>query len=197
MENEFAGMIGFSKIPEDSGFKKDMKNYVNKKYKFAFVVLPILYIIIYQITAIITGIKDEINYARMLIPGLVLLGIFVLVALVILIVYLLSVKKLEKGAKDGMVIKIKKQYKEDDSIKKCILILETEDGKKIKVKGKKAITVCPYISEGDKVRYHYGYPFPVEIYNKDASGVNVCPFCGFENELKSFKCAHCNNMLLK
>ncbi len=76
----------------------------------------------------------------------------------------------------------------------CAIKLQLDSGREIKLEGSKAKAYYPYVKQNDKVRYHPGLPYPLELYDK--SGVNICVFCGTANEPAADKCKKCNKPML-
>lgn len=74
------------------------------------------------------------------------------------------------------------------------LVIITDEGKKIEIV--KAGAYIPYVREGDKVRYHPGFPYPLEIYDKRESGKNICVFCGKANDAQRQTCDKCQKPML-
>lgn len=202
MENEydFGNAKGYSRLPQNPEFADDMKKYLRKNLKYAMIGVPIIYIVVLIITAIVSAKKDGLDMKSFIPIALVLLIIFIFIGICVFISSLRNVSKLKEDSIDGTVIKKKRweTYANEGktSRTKYLVVLETEDGKKIKVKDAKASAVFSHIEEGDKVRYHPGYPFPIEMFDKSRNGVNVCVFCGMANDLNTKTCTRCKNIML-
>ena len=200
MENEGNNLQGFSNLPEKSEFKNDMKRFIRKNFKFALVTIPIIYILAVNITAIVTGVRDEVDWRIVFPVAKYLISFFLGLAIIVLILLFFNLMKIKRDGVDGKVLTKKEQGAPSgdtkSSKKKRLVVIQTDSGKKISIKGKKAVAVYDYISEGDKVRFHPGYPFPIEIYDKTKKGKNICVFCGTENDLAAKKCRHCDNLML-
>lgn len=74
------------------------------------------------------------------------------------------------------------------------ITLESNEGKKFKVTGHQAMVVLPYVNEGDKVRYHSGFTYPIELFDKTKG--NICVFCGTHNDTQNDICKKCNKPML-
>ena len=74
------------------------------------------------------------------------------------------------------------------------ITLETDEGKKIKITDNQARMVLPYVSDGDKVRYHKGFTYPIELFDKSKG--NICVFCGAHNDAKNRNCEKCQKPML-
>ena len=200
MENGFDNTKGFSRLPQNPEFIDDMKEYLRRTLKYAMISVPIIYIIVLIITAIVMKTKDGLDMKTFMPVALVLLVIFIIIGICVCISSLRNVGKLKRESVDGTVIKKKKwrTYEREGRTAKTkyLVTIETDDGKKIKVKDAKAAAVFEHVEEGDKVRFHPGYPFSVELFDKSRNGVNICVFCGMANDLNTKTCPRCKNMML-
>ncbi|MBO4897345.1 MAG: hypothetical protein J5590_03510 [Clostridia bacterium] len=200
MANEFDNTKGFSRLPQNPEFIDDMKKYLRKTLKYAMISVPIIYIVVLIITAIVSAKKDGLDMRTFIPVAIVLLAIFVIIGICVCISSLRNIGKLKLDSVDGTVIKKKKwsTYEREGRTRKTkyLITIETEDGKKVKVKDAKAAAVFEHVEEGEKVRFHPGYPFPVELFDKSRNGVNVCAFCGAANDLNAKTCTRCKNLML-
>lgn len=200
MENTFDNTKGFSRLPQNPEFIEDMKKYLRRTLKYAMISVPVIYIVVLIITAILTKTKDGLDMKTFIPVAIVLLVIFLIIGICVCISSLINIGKLKQEGIDGTVTKKKKwrTYAREGRTKrtKYLVLIETEEGKKIKVKDAKAAAVFEHIEEGDKVRFHPGYPFPVELYDKSRNGVNICAFCGMANDLNTKTCPRCKNLML-
>ena len=201
MENDFNGTnrTGFSHMPENPEFIEEMRQQIKKNFKYAIISAPVIFIIIIAITATV-ALKQGSSVGEILLVASVLLVIFTGIAFGMWISLLKDLGRLKKDAVDGTVIKNKKWHSLSDekksNKKKYLIVIRSDEGKKIKIKDKKAMAFHPYVNEGDKVRYHPGYPFPIEIYDKSKCGTNICVFCGAQNTLSDSKCQRCGKPVL-
>lgn len=76
----------------------------------------------------------------------------------------------------------------------CVIKLQLESGRQVKIEGDKAKAYYHYVNKNDKVRYHPYLPYPIELYDK--SNVNICVFCGMANESEADKCKKCGKPML-
>ena len=76
----------------------------------------------------------------------------------------------------------------------CSITLRSNEGKKFKVTGHQARVVLPYVDEGDKVRSHMGFTYPLELFDKSKG--NICVFCGARNDVKNNTCEKCQKPML-
>ena len=76
----------------------------------------------------------------------------------------------------------------------CLLKLQLESGRQVKLEGNKAKAYYPYVNKNDQVRYHPSLPYPIELYDK--SNINICVFCGMANEPTADKCKKCCKPML-
>ena len=202
MENEFeyGNDKGYSRLPQNPEFIDDMKKYLGKTAKYALISAPVIYALILIITAVVTSVKGNFEANEFFLLAIVLFAVFAFIALCVVISYFRNISKLKCESVDGTVVKSKKwtveSQKKSTSRTRYLIVIKTDDGKKIKVKDSKAMAVYPHIAEGDKVRFHPGYPFPVEVYDKSRNGVNICAFCGMANDLSAKNCTRCKNMML-
>lgn len=76
------------------------------------------------------------------------------------------------------------------------ITIEKDSGGYREIEGGKARVIMPLVAEGDKVRYHTGFPYPVELYDKSKHGMNVCVFCGARNKATNNTCDKCGKLML-
>ncbi|MBQ3427943.1 MAG: hypothetical protein IJH37_12520 [Clostridia bacterium] len=76
----------------------------------------------------------------------------------------------------------------------CVIGLQLESGRQVKIEGEKAKAYYHYVNKNDKVRYHPYLPYPIELYDK--SNVNICVFCGTANGSAADKCQKCGKPML-
>lgn len=76
------------------------------------------------------------------------------------------------------------------------ITIEKDGGGQRTLEGGPARVIMPLVAEGDKVRYHTGFPYPVELYDKSKHGMNVCVFCGARNSASNNTCEKCGKLML-
>lgn len=191
---------GFSYRSEDEDFAGRMRSQIKKNFKYAILSAPVIYVILLIIVGMISRGKG-FKAGEFVLLAAVLFVVFFFIALGMTVSLFKDLSKLKKGYTDGIVIKKSKYRTIHDentpSKTKYTVVIETDDGKKIKVKDRKAMAVYPHIEKGDKVRFHFGYPFPIELYDKTRTGKNICVFCGAENDAGNDTCKRCKNPMLK
>ncbi len=182
----------------DTFFREDMKKQVNKNFKALIKAMVILYIAIVLIMSVVCVIKKA-EPGIVLGASAVILVIMLLICIYQLIKYIGNKSKFDKGCVDGIVEKNKKftHNREGKTSKnEYLIVIRTNDGKKVKVKNDAAKPFYPYLKKGDKVRYHYGFVCPIEMFDKSRSNINVCVFCGKENAVSADTCEACGKPML-
>ncbi len=142
MENDFNGTnrTGFSHMPENPEFIEEMRQQIKKNFKYAIISAPVIFIIIIAITATV-ALKQGSSVGEIMLVAAVLLVIFTGIAFGMWISLLKDLGRLKKDAVDGTVIKNKKWHslsdEEKSNKKKYLIIIRSDEGKKIKIKDKK------------------------------------------------------------
>ena len=199
MEYENTERKGFSSRAENEEFRDLMRGQINKNFRYLMISLPLVFLFIVAITFIICKVKNE--KPSVAIGGdAVALVIILIIFVVKFIKYLKDLGKLNKGGSvDGTVIKNQKSVTHSDDKpdrRTYLIVIETDAGTKIKVKNDKAMPYYSHLNKGDRVRYHYGFVYPIELYDKSVDSVSICPFCGKPNSTSTDKCQSCGKPLL-
>lgn len=74
------------------------------------------------------------------------------------------------------------------------LVLRKNDGTAQKYKNDRASCFVSFLKDGDKVFYHPGFPYPLEMYDKSRG--NICVFCGKINDAGKRTCEKCEKPML-
>ncbi|MDO5099995.1 MAG: hypothetical protein Q4D52_00275 [Eubacteriales bacterium] len=126
--------------------------------------------------------------------------LFLIILLVTAVKTVRSIGQLKKESSDCHLIK-KKKYTADDnngtSRTQYLLVLETDEGRRIRVKNQKAKPYFSLLETGDRLRYHPGFVYPIEVYDRAKAGANVCVFCGYKNTVEESSCSRCHSRLLR
>ena len=182
----------------DASFREEMKKQVNKNFKTLIKTMAIIYILIVLIMSVVCLVKKA-EPVTVIGSAAVILVIMLLIFIYNLIRYSGNKSKFDKGYADGTVEKNLKFSRDRDgktNKPEYLIVIRTDDGKKIKVKGDAARPFYPHIENGDRVRYHYGFVCPVEMFDKSRENVNICVFCGKENAVSADTCEGCGKPML-
>ena len=199
MENEFEGtsLKGFSRRAQNEDFIDAMRSQIKKNFKYAIISIPIIFIVIIAIVAVISAKQGDKGNAIFPTAAFLFL-VFVGIAIGTLVSLIKNLGRLKKDSIDGMILKTRKWETVSDenhtSHTKCYIIIKSDEGKKIKIKDRSALTFYPHVNEGDRVRFHPGYPFPIELYDKSKG--NICVFCGNVTNATADRCERCKNPML-
>ncbi|HAL62991.1 MAG TPA: hypothetical protein DCO93_00945 [Clostridiales bacterium] len=199
MENEFEGtsLKGFSRRAQNEDFIDAMRSQIKKNFKYAIISIPIIFIVIIAIVAVISAKQGDKGNTLFLTAAFLFL-VFVGIATGTFVSLIKNLGRLKKDSIDGVILKTRKWETVSDekhtSHTKCYIIIKSDEGKKIKIKDKSALTFYPHVSEGDRVRFHPGYTFPIELYDKSKG--NICVFCGNVTNTEADKCSRCKNPML-
>lgn len=203
MENEGLKTKGFSRLAQDEGFRGEMKKAVIKTYKYTFLLAPIIFIIVGVVAVILNrraGTTDE--DMPVMVAGVIAV-IFIIIMIFTFISFLKNLSQLKKPYADGTITKNKTW--ETDSIdrdgntrsrRNYLIEIQTEQGKKIKLKDRRAMAYHSFLTVGDKVRFHPGFPYPIERFDKSRDNINICVFCSTKNPLTTSTCTKCKNPML-
>ncbi len=190
------GTNGFSGKSVNEEFRALMKKQVNKNFKYLMIALPLVFVFVAVVSAVVCKINDT-NIGVSVAADVIALIIILVIFIVNIIKYFKNLGKLKTGSIDGTVTKLDMTAADLNSTRKRAyykIVIGTEDGKKITVKNDKAAPFYRHLKKGDRVRYHPGFVFPIELYDK--SEVNVCVFCGKENDASVTECRVCKNPML-
>ena len=200
MENEFLRTKGFSGIAQDEEFREEVKRAVIKNYKYTFLVAPILFIIVGVVAEFLNSRSGKASNGM---AAVVVAVIFVIVMICTVISFIKTLGQLKKPYADGIITKNKKweTYSVDKdgnsrSKRNYLIEIQTEHGKKIKIKDHRALAYHGCLTVGDKVRYHPGFPYPIEMFDKSRDNVNICVFCSTRNPITAGTCTKCKKRML-
>lgn len=189
---------GYSNRAFDTFFREDMKKQVNKNFKTLIKTMVIIYIMIVLIMAIVCAVTKT-EFGIVLGAAAAILVIMLLIFIYQFIKYIGNKSKFDKGYLEGVVEKNTKYTRDREgktSKDEYLIVIRTNDGKKVKVKDDAARPFYPHIEKGDKVRYHYGFVYPIEMFDKSRSNINVCVFCGKANAISADTCEGCGKPML-
>ena len=201
MDSEYSNtsFAKFSETANDPDFLNAMRKYLKKTFKYAIISIPVIFVVIIAIVALLER-KNSGGAGTVALTAVVLAVIFACIAVGMLISLLKNLKKLGKGSVDGTVLKTSKWRSVGNEKKsgkyKCTINISADNGKKYKLKDRYALAYYNHLAVGDKVRYHFGYPFPLEIYDKANKNINICVFCGKGNAPTDKECSVCKNPML-
>ena len=207
MEYENIGLIGYShraQSPEFRGlFKEKQQKVTIKSLRWAVVffvlTLAAILTIVYSNNYIDTHTDAE-GAAWVIIGAfmsMLVVGVLFIINGIITALSAAIAAKIPKMSSVDCVVTERKQWVTTSSDDRghetkdnnYRITLETGEGKKIKISGNQAMVVLPYVKDGDKVRYHKGFTYPVELFDK--SQTNICVFCGECNNPKNNTCDKC------
>lgn len=190
-----SSLVGYSKRANDpeiiAALKKNRK--AGRAFMLFIVPLPILGFVIY---ALVSG-KMEIGSA-------VLYG--GIISLVILLFSIFSsIRQKTEKTYDGVVTKKEthRRYRHNGDgnnteYTEYITYVKTADGKTKKIVEASGLKLAyDYLNEGDKFRYHPGFAFPYELYNKSNAPCIYCVVCQHKNPVGADRCEKCGKPLLK
>ncbi|WP_313164985.1 zinc ribbon domain-containing protein [Sedimentibacter sp.] len=128
------------------------------------------------------------------------------IALVMLVVNLLALRKTKQPMWEGVVVnkysKEKSEHRggEDDNWRTYTeynTIINTDAGKKKTIVEKDSGRhMYDYLSVGDRVRFHPGFG-TYEKYDKSKDRIIYCNVCSMMNPIQNDRCKRCNNLLFK
>jgi len=190
-----AGLVGFSdrcNSPEIlAAAQKNKKSSIGCMWILVFVPLigfPIAGLLI-----------DEMPFGESLVIG-------VGIAIVMLIVNLLALRRTKQPMWEGVVVnqysKEKSEHRggEDDNYRtytEYTTIINTDAGKKKTIVEKDSGRhMYDYLSVGDRVRYHPRFG-TYEKYDKSKDRIVYCNVCTMMNPIQNDRCKRCNNLLFK
>ena len=199
MENGFenASLKGFSHRAQSEDFIDAMRRQIKKNFKYAIISAPIIFLVIIAIVAAL-AIKQGDKGNTFFPTVAFLLLVFTGIAIGVVVSFVKNLGRLKKDSIDGVILKTRKwetvSNENRTSHTKCYIIFQSDEGKKIKIKDRSALAFYPHVSEGDRVRFHPGYPFPIELYDKSKG--NICVFCGNVTDAAADECQRCKNPML-
>ena len=190
-----AGLVGFSdrcNSPEIlAAAQKNKKSSIGCMWILVFVPL-----IGFPIAGLL---MDDFPFGEALVIGI---GI----ALVMLVVNLLALRKTRQRMWEGVVVnkysKEKSEHRggEDDNYRtytEYTTIINTDAGKKKTIMEKDSGRhMYDYLSVGDRVRYHPRFG-TYEKYDKSKDRIIYCNVCTMMNPIQNDRCKRCNNLLFK
>jgi hypothetical protein len=128
------------------------------------------------------------------------------IALVMLVVNLLALRKTKQPMWEGVVVnkysKEKSEHRggEDDNYRtytEYTTIINTDaDKKKTIVEKDSGRHMYDYLSVGDRVRFHPKFG-TYEKYDKSKDRIIYCNVCSMMNPIQNDRCKRCNNLLFK
>ena len=188
----------FSDRAESFEFREEMRKQVSKNFKYILLALPCVFIFVLAVTLIvckINGYEYSIAFAT---DAFVLVVLLVILA-VNFVKYKKNTGRLKTRSLEGMVIK-KEKYVTDIEGKKTRtkykIVIQLSDGSKQKLKNEKARPYYSLVEKGDKVCYHPGFVYPIELFDKSKFNKNICVFCGKENDANADVCSICKKQML-
>lgn len=193
-------LVGYSGRSHRSDILEAMKKTQMKNFKVAcitaLILLPVLFLLAF-IVGKIKGYGMGVGIVATLVVAVILLMIIVATG----VNTLRDIGRLNQEPVEGKVAKNIKYTAKDHKGRrrrtKHKIVLETDDGKKIKVKNRKAMPYHQLLEVGDRVRYHPGFIYPIELYDKSKAGKNVCVFCGNTNSAGADTCSSCGELTLR
>lgn len=189
---------GYSNRAFDQSFREDMKKQVNKNFGTLVKTMVIIYIMIVLIMSVVCIVTKN-EFGIVLGASAVVLVIMLLIFFYQLFKFIGNKSKFDKGYAEGVVEKNMKYTRDREgktSKDEYLIVIRTNDGKKIKIKGDAARPFYPHLDKGDKVRCHYGFVCPIEIFEKSKPNVNICVFCGQANAVSADTCQSCKKPML-
>jgi len=125
------------------------------------------------------------------------------IALIMLVVNLLALRRTKKPMWEGVVINkySKEKYEHKDDASKTYTeyktIINTDAGKKKTIVEKDSGRhMYDYLSVGDRVRFHPKFG-TYEKYDKSKDRIIYCNVCSMMNPIQNDRCKRCNNLLFK
>ncbi len=190
-----AGLIGFS----DRCNSLEIMTAAQKNKKFSIGCMWIL-VFVPLIGFPVAGLlMDDFPFVESLVIG-------VGIALVMLIINLLALRRTKQPLWEGVVVnkysKEKSEHRggEDDNYRtytEYTTIINTDAGKKKTIVEKDSGRhMYDYLSVGDRVRFHPRFG-TYEKYDKSKDRIIYCNVCSMINPIQNDRCKRCNNLLFK
>jgi len=184
-------LVGFSELYNHPEILEAARS--NRKSSILFMwILVIVPLIGFPIAGLL---MDDFPFGESLVIGT---GI----ALVMLIINLLALRRAKKPMWEGVVTnKFKKEKYEDrdDSSRtytEYTVAITTDAGKKKTIVERRSRAMYDYLSVGDRVRYHPKFG-TYEKYDKSKDRIIYCNVCSMMNQIQNDRCKRCNNLLFK
>ncbi len=189
------GMVGFS----DRCNSPEILAAAQKNKKFSIGCMWILVLVPLFGFPVAGLLMDDFPFGESLVIG-------VGVALVMLIINLLALRRTKQPMWEGVVVnkysKKKSEHRggEDDNYRtytEYTTIINTDAGKKKTVVEKDSGRhMYDYLSVGDRVRFHPMFG-TYEKYDKSKDRIIYCNVCSMMNPIQNDRCERCNNLLFK
>ena len=189
------GLVGFSAVSNSPEILEAAKK--NKKSSigclFIMVIVPLIG---FPIAGLL---MDDFPFGESLVIGIGL-------ALIMLIVNLIALRKTRKPIWDGTVVnKFSKERSEhrggdDDNYRtytEYTTVITTDEGKKKNIVEKDSGRhMYDYLNVGDRVRFHPKFG-TYEKYDKSKDRIIYCNVCSMMNPIQNDRCKRCSNLLFK
>ena len=186
---------GWSARINDPAIQAAMKKQRGCAKVFALIMVPIP-IIGFLVYSFVTGDMDPGNALKY---GAIVSAIFLIFA-----IFSLIKGKAEKGYEATVVDKQKRRVRQGDSddgywMTEYTLVVRTTEGKQKKIVENERVPVraWDYLEVGDVFRYHPGFAFPYERYDKSRVQYLYCVGCQAKNPVTADRCGRCGLPLLK
>lgn len=186
-----AGLVGFSdrcNSPEIlAAAQKNKKSSISCMWILVFVPL-----IGFPVAGLL---MDDFPFGESLVIG-------VGIALIMLVVNLLALRKTKQPMWEGVVVNkySKERYEHRDRLETYTeynTIINTDAGKKKTIVEKDSRRdMYDYLSVGDRVRFHPRFG-TYEKYDKSKDRIIYCNVCSMMNPIQNDRCKRCNNLLFK
>ncbi len=190
-----SGLVGFS----DRCHSPEILDAAQKNKKYAIGCMWIL-VFVPLIGFPIAGLlMDDFPFGEALVIG-------VGIALIMLVINLLALRKTKQPMWEGVVVnkysKERSEHRggEDDNYRtytEYTTVLSTDAGKKKTiVERDSGRDMYDYLSVGDRVRFHPKFG-TYEKYDKSKDRIIYCNVCSMMNPIQNDRCKRCNNLLFK
>ncbi|MCR5624996.1 MAG: zinc ribbon domain-containing protein [Lachnospiraceae bacterium] len=187
---------GYSKRVDDPEIKAALKKHsrVSGIFGIFIIPLPIIGFVIYS------NVTEKITTQEALKYGIIVSVVFLIITIIS------SLKMRVQRPYEGVVIdkKIENRYVHNNSDKtymetEYIMYVRTDTGAKKKIVEREGslILAFNYLNIGDRFKYHPGFAFPYELYDKSRAKFIYCVVCGKKNSFNDDRCIKCNVPLLK
>ena len=190
-----AGLVGFS----DRYNCPEILAAAQKNKKFSIGCMWILVLVPLVGFPVAGRLMDDFPFGESLVIG-------VGIALVMLVINLLALRKTRQPMWEGVVVnkysKEKSEHRggEDDNYRtytEYTTIINTDAGrKKTIVEKDSGRDMYDYLSVGDRVRFHPRFG-TYEKYDKSKDRIIYCNVCSMMNPIQNDRCKRCNNLLFK
>jgi ribosomal protein L40E len=186
-----AGLVGFSdrcNSPEILAVAQKNKR-IGVKFMLVLVALPLIG---FPVAGLL---MDDFPFGESLVIG-------VGIALIMLVVNLLALRRTKQPMWEGVVVNkySKEEYKhrgEPETYTEYTTVINTDAGKKKTIVERESRRrMYDYLSVGDRVRFHPRFG-TYEKYNKSKDRIIYCNVCTTMNPIQNDRCKWCNNLLFK